>query len=132
MIIGAGGATGALLLRPEKRRMKPYRHPIPQRAAITMTTITPMLPPMLKANSENEEPSDVEFELPEPVDSWISKFTPGWNTLAIVGVGHAVVPILLTLCQSGTQVVAPNGEGTLIMPCASRTNCWPVVMLNSL
>jgi hypothetical protein len=52
-----------------------------------------MLLPMLKANSENEEPSDIE------VDSWTRKFTPGWNTLAFVGVGHAVVPILLALCQ---------------------------------
>jgi len=139
MIIGAGGATGALLLRPEKRRMKQHRHAIPQRAAIPMPTITPMLAPMLKANSENEEPFDVEFvefELPEPlsnvdVGSWTSKFTPGWNTTAVVGVGHAVVPILLTLCQSPIKDVAAGGSGTLMSPCASRTNCWPAVMLNS-
>jgi hypothetical protein len=73
--------------------MRPYRHLIPQRAAATMTTRTPMPHPMLKANSENKEPSNIE------VDSWTRKFTPGWNTLAFVGVGHAVVPILLALCQ---------------------------------
>jgi hypothetical protein len=69
-----------------------------------------MLPPMLKANSENEEPSGVEVNV--EVGSWTRRFTPGWYTLAFVGVGHAVVPILLTLCHSGIQVVASNGAGT--------------------
>jgi hypothetical protein len=70
---------------------------------MAMPTSTPMLPPRLRAKRENDDEL-LEVELPEllpgvEVGNWTRKLTPGWNTYAVVAVGHCVVPIILSLSQ---------------------------------
>jgi hypothetical protein len=103
MVYWPGGGSDLLLLPPKRHRITASRQARQAIPTTAMTTSTPMLPPRLRAKMENDDELS-EVEIPEllpgvKVGSLTRKLTPGWNTDAVVAVGHCVVPIILSLSQ---------------------------------